>query len=225
MAGHVLGVANSAAYAPKEPIVSLQQAISRLGLPTIAEIIVALSLKSRIFDVPGHQTKIRKMWMHSATSAVYAREAARLLRKNVEAAFLCGLLHDIGRPIVLQALIDAAREKTDRPVPSRVLELAMDEFHERVGVLTVEEWQLAPWVRDAVAYHHDHTRATDHRDEAMVTTLADLLSHWALDFECADESDFPAEHPVVGDLNLYGNDLITLLEKRGLVLEVAETFV
>ena len=43
LAGHVLGVSNSAAYAPKEPIVSLQQAVSRLGSDTVCEIAMAPS--------------------------------------------------------------------------------------------------------------------------------------------------------------------------------------
>ncbi len=222
LASHVLRVANSAAYAPKEPIVSLQQAVSRLGLGTICEISVAVSLKGRVFEVPGFQVRIRQMWMHSATSGVYAKEVARLLRRNVEGSFLCGLLHDVGRPIVLQELLDQARKHTQKPVPAGILEAAMDEFHERVGAMVSERWRLAPWIAQAVGHHHDPALATQYGEEACITHLADLLSHWAL--EKAVENEFEAEAGLLSNLNLYREDLDKLLKMRGLVLEVAEAF-
>ena len=69
LASHVLRVANSAAYAPKEAIVSLQQATSRLGVATICEIAIAVSLHGNVFRVPGHKVRVRELWIHSATSA------------------------------------------------------------------------------------------------------------------------------------------------------------
>ena len=49
-------------------------------------------------------------------------EIARALRrKNVEGAFLCGLLHDVGKPLVMQELIQLASERTERPVPNAIL--------------------------------------------------------------------------------------------------------
>ncbi len=222
LASHVLRVANSAAYAPKEPIVSLQQAVSRLGLGTICEISVAVSFRGRVFEVPGFQMRVREMWMHSATSGVYAKEVARLLRRNVEGSFLCGLLHDVGRPIVLQMLLDQARKRTQKPVPAGILEAAMNEFHERVGAMVSERWKLAPWMAQVVGHHHDPALATQYREEAFITHLADLLSHWALGAAAAEE--FQAEAPLLSNLNLYRKDLEELLKMRGRVLEVAEAF-
>src|SRR5262245_51735897 len=45
LASHVLRVANSSAYAPKTPIVSLQQAVTRLGIGTLRNIVLAVSLE------------------------------------------------------------------------------------------------------------------------------------------------------------------------------------
>lgn len=223
LAGHVLRVANSAAYAPKEPIVSLQQAVSRLGVTTICEIAIAVSLKGRVFHVPGYHVRIREMWMHAAAAAVYAKEVARRLRRNVEGAFLCGLLHDVGKPIVMQAFLDIVRERTSRSIPPVIMESAMDEFHQEVGARMVAAWSLSPWMAEAVRHHHDYALAGEHRDEAMVTCLADELSHWALNEELGPD-DFPAELPVVRDLGFYATDLVALLEARGAALEVTEAF-
>lgn len=227
LAGHVLRVANSSAYAPKEPIVSLRQAVSRLGISTIQEIAIAVSLNGRVFHAPGWQVRIRDMWMHSAAAGVYAKEVARLLRKNVESAFMSGLLHDVGRPVVLQALLDITRQRTETPVPAKIAEAAMDEFHGRVGALVVERWKLADWLVEAAAYHHrfdDDEIEFEYPDEVGITVLADVLSHWALD-ESTSKDDFPFEHPVVQALDIYADDLVELLELRDRVLDVAEAFV
>lgn len=223
LASHVLRVANSAAYAPKEPITSLQQATSRLGMAAVCEIAVAVSLRGRIFRVPGQQVKIRQMWMHSAAAGLYAKDVARMLSADVEGAFLCGLLHDTGRPLVMQILLDIAKERTERPVPAVVLDAAMDEYHERVGREMARRWNLAGWIVEAIGHHHDYAGAGEHRTAAMITCLSDVLTHWALADE-RSESDFPAEHRVISDLGLHADDVTRLLALRGRVLELIEAF-
>src|SRR5215468_894330 len=51
LAGQVLRIANSPAYLPRTPIVSLQQAVTRLGFSALIEIAVAASLQSGTFRV------------------------------------------------------------------------------------------------------------------------------------------------------------------------------
>ena len=36
-------------------------------------------------------------------------------RANVESAFLCGLLHEVGKPVLLQLIVDVARELGGKP--------------------------------------------------------------------------------------------------------------
>ena len=171
LAGHVLRVSNSAAYAPKEPIVSLQQSVSRLGIGTICEIAMAVALKGRIFQVPGFQARIRELWVHSSATGMFAKEIARLLRRNVESAFMCGLLHDVGKPLVMQLMCDLAKQRNAKSIPPLVMEAAMDEFHCEVGCRMVERWQLAEWMTEAIRFHHDHAQACTYRDEAMIQRL------------------------------------------------------
>jgi putative nucleotidyltransferase with HDIG domain len=223
LASHVLRVANSAAYAPQEPIISLQQAMSRLGISTICEIAVSIAVKGRVFRVPGYQVRIRELWMHSAAAGVYAKEVARRCGCEVDSAFLCGLLHDIGKPIVMHTLIEEVKRRTDRPIPSSVMEGAIAEFHELVGALVIRSWGFPAWVVEAVSRHHDYASVDQFQGRVMVASLANELSHWAL-ADNTTEKDFPAELPVIEDLDLSAEDLIGLLEKRGSVLEVVEAF-
>ena len=106
IAAHVLRVANSPLYRPQVPIVSLQQAISRLGLTTLREIVITVSMQSRMFNVPSYATEARALWQHAAYTAAYASNIARRCRRNAESAFLGGLLHDVSKPVLLLALAD-----------------------------------------------------------------------------------------------------------------------
>ncbi len=223
LASHVLRIANSSAYAPKEPIVSLQQAVSRLGLGTIRNIVLAVSLQGRVFKVAGQQARVRSIWVHCAVAAAFAREIARKLRKNVEGAFLCGLLHDVGRPIVLQATVQALAHRTKEALPDALLETAMNEFHEPMAARMLEAWKLADWTVAVVAHHHEPAKAAPHDEEARITRLADLLSHWAMD-DGKTPADFGADDPVIQELNLYPEDVEKLLAYRAKALEFAAAF-
>jgi len=217
----VLKVANSSIYASTEPIVSLQHAVSRLGMATLRNIALTASLRTQVFNVPGHSALIGHTWEHCALTGVFAREIARKLRRNVEAAFLCGLVHDVGRPIVLQTALRLPR--CHAPLHGEQIEWAMDTFHARVGARLVNSWRLPDWAAVAVEHHHDPDRATPFEEEARVTRLADLLANWALQ-PGSGPSDFPADDPVVAALNLYPDDLDALLGLRERILLAAEAF-
>jgi len=223
LAAHVLRVANSAAFAPKEPIVALHQAVSRLGLATIRNIALGVSLRGQVFHVPGQEARMRAIWAHCATAAAFARSLARRLRRNVEGAFLCALLHDVGRPAVLQATVQGLAHRTKEPLPDSLLETAMDEFHEEFARRLVESWKLADWTVSVVAHHHDPEKAAPYQEEARITRLADLLSYWAHDAQ-QGPGDFPSDDPVIGELNLYPEDVEALLAERDAALQFAEAF-
>jgi putative nucleotidyltransferase with HDIG domain len=223
LAANVLRIANSAAYGAREPIVSLQQAISRLGLATLRNVVLGISLQAGVFQIPGHQTRVRAIWRHCAIAAAYAREIARRRRSNVEAAFLCGLLHDIGRPVVLQATLGALAHRTKEPLPGALLEAAMDEFHGPMAARLVAAWKLAEWTVAVVEHHHDPSAAAPFDLEARITRLADLLAYWVID-DSRSVADFAADQPAVAELGLYPEDVASLLEYRGTALELADAF-
>jgi putative nucleotidyltransferase with HDIG domain len=146
LATHVLRVANSVGFGARVPVHSLRHAIGRLGLSTLSDVAIAVALKQRVFEVRGHEERIRELWLHSVTAACYARDVATLLAQDHESAFLCGLLHDVGMPIVLQATCDLAREQRKEPVARAVLEAAMAAFHRELGARMAQRWRLGPRV-------------------------------------------------------------------------------
>jgi putative nucleotidyltransferase with HDIG domain len=211
LAFHVLRVANSALYAPVEPIVSLQQAVSRLGFAHIGQIAFSIAVKSRVFQVPGHEAWVAQMWQLATLGGAWAREVARVRRHNAEAAFMCGLLHDIGRPVLLQAAVDASKK---RVLERADLEAILDELHTLAGAKLARAWNMAPWMQAAILHHHDVSYAGEHADECLTTSFVDELAGWTL--EHGDEAPADAlarlhsSHHVKA-LGLYDGDLVALL--------------
>ncbi len=223
LAAHLLRVANSAAYSPAEPIVSLSQALSRLGFGTVCQIALAVSLKGRVFDVRGHEARFRDLWRHSGTTAGFAKEVARLRRRNVEGAFLAGLLHDVGHPVVLETVMGFGRSG---PMFTALLDRLTAEFHMRVGMLLVERWSLPDWMRAAIEFHHDPAQAGEHAGIAWTICLADQLSHWGMlpEEEGAEREAGLRTHPALAALGLYPEDVDLLLGARASVLATVEAF-
>jgi putative nucleotidyltransferase with HDIG domain len=222
MAGHVLSVANSAAYAPREPIVSLPQAIARLGFRVVCDIAMAVALKGKVFSVRGHEGRVRVLWTHSASSGAWAKEIARTRRKNVEGAFLCGLLHDVGQPAVLQASLELFDQR-GLAHDEVALDAWTQEFHAEVGGLMLQRWGFPDWMIAAVRHHHDPNAAGEHGEHACTTHMADLLAH-ASTHPDAQADAVLAQHPALSELGIYADEFQALLAKRGKVLEIARAF-
>jgi putative nucleotidyltransferase with HDIG domain len=222
--GHVLRIANSPAYSHGARIQSIQQALMRIGLAQLREIVVAVALRSRVFRGDGFEEIVAALWKHSAVAGAYAKEIARLLRVNVEGAFVCGLLHDVGKPVVLALLLDLQRE-TRAPLSRATSLETLDAYHAGAGAALAREWDLPDPVTQAIAHHHDPGGAPGHVQAVMITCLADLLSHATLcDAATREETETAArQHPVCGLLNLYPDDLDALLARRPAMRELQET--
>jgi putative nucleotidyltransferase with HDIG domain len=218
MATHFLRVANSALYLPKTKIVSLQQALSRLGMKTVREIALLISVKTRTFQVRGYERQLKEQFQHSLGAALFAQEIARMRRYNVEEAFLAGLLHDVGRPVLLQALVDLHKAAKLTP-DNAAIEAAARVDHAQVGSALVAKWSLPASLADTIRFHHDPKSAAGDVKGAMMASLADELSHHVLDTEPHDEARV-RRHVALDILNLYPEDVDKLLGLRERVTEM-----
>ncbi len=223
IASNVLRVANSAAYAGQMPCASLQQAVSRLGMQLITEISMAVSVRGRMFTNPQCAELLAALWKHSVLTGFYTKEIARLRRRNVEIAFLCGLLHDLGKAVLLNN-VDSVVGKGELAVPVGYLLAAVDEQHVNAGALLAAEWKLPEQIGEAIQCHHAYAEAKRFQDMAMTVCLADQVSHLIAPGPFCDpptEQELKA-HPVLVDLNLYPDQVNELLLKRDRALLVTE---
>jgi putative nucleotidyltransferase with HDIG domain len=225
LAGHALRVANSAAYGGSTRIQTIQQALFRIGLAQMREIVVAVALHCRVFRGDGHPDLVAELWRHSALAGLCAKEIARKLRCNVEGAFVCGLLHDVGKPVVLTLLFEAGTRSKTPVSRERCVEI-LGRHHAAVGRVLAEGWALPEQVVASIAHHHAPEAAARHALAANVTCLADLLAHAVVAGDAAGgiAADALYAHPVCAALNLYPEDVDELLARRAALRDLAGTF-
>ncbi len=223
IASNVLRVANSAAYAGPVACSSLQQAVSRLGLQLITEIAMAVSVRGRMFANPACKELLGFLWKHSVITGFYTKEIARLRRRNVEIAFLCGLLHDVGKACLLNS-VDKAIGKADMALSMDALLAALEHQHIAAGGLLAKEWKLPDQIAEAILCHHDPATATRFADMAMTVALADQLAHHVVPTRLAvpPTEEQLLQHPVLVGLNIYPDQLDGLLKMKERALLVTE---
>jgi len=220
LASRVMKIANSPAYRGVNPMSSLQQAIARLGMQSIAEIALAASVGTKVFCVEGFQHEVKYLWKHSLACGHWAKEIARTVRRNVESGFMCGLLHQIGKPVALQALTDIKQQRGYQISNNAILGL-VDEFYISVGSTLGASWELPATVLEAIKYHQNYTQAQQYSHDVMGATGAhflsdEMLGENGLTMECALTND------CLADLNLYESDIERLVSQQEKILDVVE---
>lgn len=215
LAGHVMRVANSAAYSPNASILTLQQAITRLGMKMIAEIALAASINSSLFDTPGFENYIERKLKFSLATALWAKEVARSCRHNVEAAFLAGLLHDIGRPVAIQDAL-AIAQKTQTTLTKEELFILEDTYQSPIGIRVIELWKMPSSVQNAIKYFDNYSTAHTSQNQTLSIVAGSLFARHFMNETEEDDTLNRNDlfgHPVFAALNLYPDELEKLIGK------------
>jgi putative nucleotidyltransferase with HDIG domain len=211
LAGHLLHMANSVTLRGRTPVISLHQAMTRLGLAQVRELAFVVSCQNRVFKVRGREEQIKMLFLHSLATAMFAQEIARTRRVNVEEAFLAGLLHDVGKPVLLQAAADIVPHSCD--IDEQELEDALTALHAYVGAELARRWGLSERLAEAIAHHHQPSASPTNVQGALIVRLADDVAY-RVD---GDDGMDLRMHPALAGLNLYPEDVDALLRMRDAV--------
>ncbi len=177
LSARILKLANSAFYCFPNQVKTISHAIVLLGL----NLVKSLAIGVNIFDsftrgMHKEAALINKLWMHSVGVAQLAQViwARRNNRKESEFAFLCGLLHDLGKVVFFKndpvhyAEIFAT-EKGDSDLDIRAFEV--DYYgtdHAALGAELAKRWGLPPQLVVVLQKHHTVIAS----DEPLVAAVA-----------------------------------------------------
>jgi putative nucleotidyltransferase with HDIG domain len=148
LAARALRMATSAAFAGGAKKVSLQEALARLGAKTLKSLLIEASAqKLFVSRNPQINESLKVLWEHSVAVGTMARDVLALSgAADSEGAYLAGLLHDVGKPVVATILLELERQLTDVYQRNWIdsgewLEVS-GTVHRVVGVSLAERWQL-----------------------------------------------------------------------------------
>lgn len=225
LAAHVMKVANSPIHAPEGNLVSLQQAIARLGIRAIGEIALWVTLGSATFVAPRYESKIKCELERSLHTALWSREIARECRKNVESVFLCGLLKSIGVPAGYHLLSSIEQETGIRPDPETT-SAAVRRMNMELGIRLLAQWNLPRIILDVIKAFPQLAGITGPRAETVSAPLqrsVEMAAMVCLAEAIADQITTAQNHnveqllheigrqPTVSMLNLYPDQIRAIL--------------
>ena len=175
IAGRLLQIANSPAYAGITPVDNCRDAVVRLGLNTTREIVTALALHNlfRSRSAALHQ-RMMTLWRHSVQVAAIACTLARDLPGiSDDSAMLAGLIHDIGAVSILSR-VEAYPELLSNPDR---LDDAIALLRPQVGGMILRKWGFScEFVTVALEVEEWQRRSEDALDYCDVVMIAQLLS-------------------------------------------------
>ncbi len=174
LAGEMLSVARSAFYSGQRQVVSLREALVRLGLAKLRGVVMQAAMTARVFRSSSYKACMEHLQEHSRATAHLSRIVSSYTPIAEEHAFLCGLLHDVGIAGILLVLGDTQRGK--QPPELNVLWPAIDAAHAEAGARMIEHWGLPAEIAMAVGAHHTvRIEGFDHPLAATVC-LAEALT-------------------------------------------------
>ena len=221
LTARILRIVNSAMFALRGEVSTVSHAVAVLGIDAIRSIIMSASVQQVLVTggAKGHDLGTRLLFDHSWGAAGASRILAENTRyPNSEEAFLCGLMHDIGKPILMrnfparyaQIMADVYAGRAG----FHTLELQAFGFsHAHVGALVAERWNF-PWrFSEAIAFHHDPLSASEHLQLACIVSLANsIMARMEIGFEKRKDLDVMAE-PAAEFLKLTPQGLDALIDE------------
>lgn len=160
-ATRLLRYANSAASAPGRSILKVHEALSRLGCTMAVNLILAASA-AKVF-VPRHAWA-KELWVHALDVAALAKAlcplAPRSPKVDLEEAYVCGLLHDIGRFILYLEAPESLRQidELEWGTPAELVfaEQQVCGFtHAELGGIAAQKWGLPASMAEVIRFHHE----------------------------------------------------------------------
>lgn len=227
LSAQFLRVANSPAFGSRTPIVSLPQALARLGTSQTRQIALLVTCQAGVFNCKARKGAAQDLRVHAVATALWAQEIARLRRMNVEEAFLCGLLEDVAMPALWQLAADI-----DKSCSAKSSEAEIDDhlqrIHHEVGAEIALRWALPARVVAAIRLHHASPEmiaaagmGTSLEGTVAAVQLADTLAKASVAGTATDVASVQA-HPSIPTLSLYGEELDNLLVRAEIVLEAMQ---
>jgi putative nucleotidyltransferase with HDIG domain len=177
----VLRVANSSFYGMQGKVTSMRDAIAVLGIRSVRTLVVAAAVTGNFPASQRSWFDQHAFWKHSLAVALAARAFADALRQNADHAFTSGLLHDIGRLVLVTCFPEYYRAVVDRHVSGGGFIIDAERSvlgfdHMQVGAALAERWKFSPAVGDAVRCHHPVAGCELPAAGALIH-LADVTAH------------------------------------------------
>ncbi len=200
MTATILHMVNSAFFGLPRQVESPQRAVSLLGLETIRSLVMMAGVFAQLKIEPLRGMTIESVYSHCLEVGVVAQKIARILeldKRTVDAAFMAGTMHDIGKAIMLVHLrteLEQAVEVSEaEDMTIYQAEMAVHDIsHAEIGAYLLSIWGEPDSIVEAVARHH-RPHSTE-KAELSALTCVHLANVFNLEGQADDKTKW--DNPV-----------------------------
>jgi len=206
----VLRLANSGYYGLSQQVTNAEQAATVIGARALRNVAMQVSVLKRyehLRNIPDFD--LDEVWQHSTLTAQVAQALAESCYRRTglipDDFYACGLLHDVGKVVMLEGLDEEYLEcvrharRTGAAVHASEAEL-LGYTHVDVGALLAQQWQLPDKIAAAIEHHHGPTAEIVAHPHVAVIAIADQIAYRASSstFEAASEKLATLAHKLLG---------------------------
>ena len=174
----ILKLVNSSFFGFKSRVSSLRHAVTLMGYNTISNAVVSITVMDILsLNHKLHGFDIKSFWRHSVQVAVLSKFLASKTRlASTESAFTAGLLHDIGKIILINyfpeeaAAVIAEVERSGSTFQQAEAGLHFTD-HTVIGSYLAESWMLPDELAKAIRYHHQEL-TTSQENIGLISLVA-----------------------------------------------------
>ncbi len=195
LSAKTLKLVNSAFYGFPNRINSVTRAIIVMGFQRVRNLVLTASVLDK-FKSGNVDFDFGNFWKHALGTAISAEILSQELKlQESEDAFVAGLLHDIGKLLVVLyapekfVRIHAIVKKTNCLIIEAEQEV-LETTHSIVGGWLAKMWQFPPKLTQAIRMHHDPQSVREYHEMTYVTHIADIVCR-ALDFGDGGDNKIP----------------------------------
>jgi HD-like signal output (HDOD) protein len=155
----VLQLANSPLFAQESLITNPEEAVLSLGTDMLAAVVLSQCLFKHYQSVTHSEMDLRKIWNHSWETGYFAQHICRerwLPPKTAEEALLAGLLHELGRFVLIDNFPDRFQAACNhaRRAKTALAPQLLEEFKAtpcQIAAYLLELWGMPEMVINAIA--------------------------------------------------------------------------
>lgn len=177
LTARLLQIVNSALYSFPARIDSINQAITLVGSEPLYQLALATSAASTFKGAGGRYIDMKQFWHHSIYCALLSRLIYKqYVSKDAEILFVIGLLHNIGRLIMLEQVPELAASAlitvNERQYPwQREIEVTGISCAE-LGATLLTAWNLSDNIVEPIKHQHHPLLAENYTQQASVLHIA-----------------------------------------------------
>lgn len=117
---------------------------------------------------PKYKDTVSQLSQHALRCACLAEQIAAQVGEDSEQAFVCGLLHNIGKGLLLQLLID-------ENVPDAQFPQLVTKYSQNTGALLSRRWNLGSVVHDCIKFYQQPQLARENQNMVEIIYLSHIL--------------------------------------------------